>query len=53
VPDPISITLIGRDSAGKVVCQETVHDSNSAAKIAKQWTDSGLAVERLNNGEKE
>jgi hypothetical protein len=53
VPDPISITLIGRDAKGKMVCQETVHDSNSAAKIAKQWVESGLVVERLNNGEKE
>jgi len=46
VPDPISVTLIGRDSTGKVVCQETVHDSNSAAQITTRWLEAGLTVER-------
>jgi len=51
--EPIKLTLIGKTPDGKVVCQETVHDSNSAAQITKRWVEAGLVVERKNNGEKE
>ena len=51
--EPIQITLTGKTPDGKVVCQETVSNSNEAAKITKQWTEACLTVERKNNGEKE
>lgn len=44
------IIVIGKDAHGNVVAREKCDTSNDAARVAKQFKDSGLTVEQIRDG---